>query len=74
LSLDSPLHDPESQFSVVMGYIDISLTLLFSIEAIVKIIVVGFLLNGKDSYLRLLWNIIDFSTVVISIVSYLIPS
>lgn len=47
------------------------MTAIFTLEAIFKIIVHGLLINGKDSYLRVLWNLIDFLTVLISIGSYI---
>lgn len=71
LSLDNPLNDPNSTYTNVNNYIDYSMTAIFTLEAILKIIVHGFLFNGSQSYLRVLWNFIDFSTVLISISSYI---
>jgi hypothetical protein len=45
------------------------LTGFFSIEALIKIITCGFLFNGKKSYLRSGWNLIDFIVVLTSLVS-----
>jgi len=50
------------------------MTIIFTIEAITKIIVSGFLFNGKKSYLRSVWNFIDFLTVAISLVSFAFSS
>ena len=50
-------------------YIDIAVTILFTFELILKVIVLGFLLNGKDSYIRNAWNIMDFIIVAISLIS-----
>ena len=37
---------------------------IFVVEAIIKIIAAGFLFNYKGSYLRNMWNIVDFIVVV----------
>jgi hypothetical protein len=34
----------------------------------------GFLLNGKESYIRDTWNIIDFFIIIISIASASLPT
>lgn len=47
------------------------MTGVFCFEAIIKIIVLGFLINGKKSYLKEYWNILDFFVVTVSILSYL---
>ncbi len=47
------------------------LTGLFSFEAVVKIITWGFLFNGRKSYLRIGWNIIDFCVVSLSLISFI---
>jgi voltage-dependent calcium channel L type alpha-1D len=39
------------------------------LEALLKIISNGFILNGDQSYLRMGWNIIDFVVVITSTVS-----
>ena len=41
------------------------LSIIFAIEAIVKIIALGFWCNGKKSYLKNIWNKIDFLVVVL---------
>ena len=45
------------------------MTTLFVIEAVLKIVALGFIFNGKHSYMRNGWNILDFCIVVISVVS-----
>jgi hypothetical protein len=42
---------------------------IFATEALLKIIMLGFLLNGKKSYLRNSWNILDFAIVIFSVFS-----
>lgn len=39
------------------------MTVVFTFEALVKIIAAGFLFAGKDSYIREPWNILDFLIV-----------
>jgi hypothetical protein len=74
LALDNPLNDPESDLMRVLSLSDIILTSFFALEAVMKIISIGFLFNGENSYLRNGWNLIDFVVVVISIISMLITS
>lgn len=71
LSIDSPLNDPASTLSLVTWSIDIAMTAVFTLEAVIKIVVLGFVFNGGRSYLRSGWSIIDFLTVVTSLVSYI---
>ena len=73
LSIDSPLNDPNSDLSLTTWFIDIAMTIVFTIEALTKIVVLGFLFNGKQSYLRDYWSIIDFLTVVTSLASFFGP-
>ena len=69
LAFEHPLEDPNSEKMQVLEKIDIGMTAVFSLEALLKIITSGFLLNGKKSYLRNSWNILDFTIVIMSIVS-----
>jgi hypothetical protein len=71
LCIDSPLADPDSTTSSVLGVTDKVITILFLIEAILKITVMGFVFNGKESYLRNGWNILDFIIVFASSISLL---
>ena len=40
---------------------------MFVIEAILKVITLGFVMNGKNSYLQSPWNILDFIVVIVSV-------
>ena len=71
LAVDQPLDDPESLKQKALGILDFVITGLFAFEAIIKIMVFGYLINGKKSYLREYWNILDFTIVAISVISYL---
>jgi hypothetical protein len=64
LALESPLDDPEGDKIKILKYIDYFMTIAFTIEAMIKIIAKGFLFNGRKSYFRELWNILDFTIVV----------
>lgn len=50
---------------------DFITTGIFTIEAIIKILLFGFVFNGKHSYIRLPWNVLDFVVVGVSLFSYL---
>jgi hypothetical protein len=52
LAIDQPLDDPNSLKQKALGILDFVVTGLFCFEAIIKIIVFGFLINGKRSYLK----------------------
>ena len=78
LILDNPLEDPNSKFKKVMGVLDKVHTGLFFIEAIIKIIGLGFLHNNlKDQelkpYIYSPWNMIDFLVVLASLIESIIP-
>ena len=42
---------------------------MFTLEFIIKVIVLGFFFNGPDSYLRDSWNVLDFIIVLFSLFS-----
>ena len=69
LALDNPLNDPNGEMSKTLRILDIIMTVLFTIECATKIIVTGFISNGKHSYMRDGWNILDFIVVLVSLVS-----
>lgn len=74
LAFEHPLENPKSKKSDILFYIDVVFTCIFGFEAILKIITSGFWLNGKQSYIRDSWNILDFSVVVLSVLGLLINS
>lgn len=49
-----------------LNYLDYLWAAVFGLEAILKIIVHGFAFNGKDSYMRNGWNVLDFLVVLSS--------
>jgi len=74
LSLDNPLNDPNGSLTQALYAFDIIFTVIFAIECSMKIIALGFIANGKKSYLRKGWNVLDFTIVLMSIVSTTITS
>lgn len=50
------------------------MTILFTIEVVIKIISRGFIFNGSKSYLRSSSNILDFFVVIISLVAIFVRS
>lgn len=68
------MDDPNSQRRMILERIDYVFTGIFCVEALIKIITVGFLFNNKDSYLLNAWNVLDFCIVVLSLVSLTIDA
>ena len=52
LSIYNPLNDPDSTLSYCNNIIDIVVVALFTVEALLQIVVNGFFINGEKSYLR----------------------
>lgn len=79
LVIDNPLSDPESSIIVFVGYLDNCFTVLFTLEATIKIIAMGFLFNnatlrekGMSPYIRNPWNMLDFVVVVASLIDFIV--
>lgn len=47
LVIDSPLADPEDSFIIFVSYLDNCFTVLFTLEAAIKIIALGFLVSNE---------------------------
>lgn len=77
LSTDKPYYQDLSKSNQALkdaiDVIDTIFLFAFVVEAIVKIIVMGFVLH-PGSYLRSAWNILDFFIVVIGLVGAFAPS
>ena len=56
----------------LLKILDTIFSVIFILEAIIKIISFGFVINGPDSYLRSNWNIMDFLIVIVSIMDLVI--
>lgn len=73
LCIDTPLSNPNNIFFKILTELDYVFTFLFLIEAILKIIALGFFYNnfpGIDPYILNTWNILDFIVVVSSLVDF----
>lgn len=68
LLLDNPLADPAADFIKNLHCIEFWVTIFFIFEALAKILGYG-LIADTNSYLRSGWNILDFSLVIVSILS-----
>ena len=69
LAWESPLDDPYSVKTQNLLIFDYVMTGIFSVEMLIKICALGFILNGSKSYLKDAWNILDFFIVMSSILS-----
>ena len=67
LTLDNPNMDDKGMMAEVLQKFDYVLTTLFTLEALINIILFGFLCNGKSSYVRDPWNVMDLIIVFFSI-------
>ena len=72
LALDEPQLDDPYQVNTHQLLVTI-ISAIFIVEAIAKIIVLGFVL-GKDTYLRDPWNILDFTIVSFSVLNWILDS
>lgn len=66
LAVDNPLNDPSSTQSIALGIMDNVFTAIFLVEMILKVIDLGFILNGPQSYLRDPWNVLDLAILIFS--------
>ena len=69
LSLDMPTVAPDSQLAISLDYSDKFFTIIFVIEASLKLMTFG--LYGEEGYFTSYWNILDFSIVTTSVISIL---
>ena len=69
LAFENPLDLPDSMKLKVFQYIDYVMTACFTLEMIMKIITYGFVVNGSNSYLRSIWNALDFLVVSAGLIS-----
>jgi len=67
LAIETPLLDPEGGLADFLYYTDIITTIIFTVECVLQILTFGFLVNGKNSYLRSAWNLMDFIIVLFSL-------
>jgi len=79
LVIDNPLSDPDDSKIVFFSYMDNCFTVLFTLEATIKIIAMGFLFNNgvlrekkMSPYIRNPWNMLDFVVVVASLIDFVV--
>ncbi|CAI2381758.1 unnamed protein product [Moneuplotes crassus] len=73
LCVDTPLSNPDSIFFIVLKNLDYVFTFLFLVEAILKIIALGFVHNnfpGISPYILNAWNILDLFVVISSLIDF----
>ena len=66
LILENPTYDPKDSYVIFLEKMNKVMTVIFILEACVKITVYGFVCNGAESYCRSIWNIMDFIIVIFS--------
>jgi hypothetical protein len=64
--------DPDYFINILAEEIDVYLTVIFTIECVLKVIAFGFI-RGPNAYLVDYWNWIDFTVVVTGLMMYLVP-
>lgn len=67
VALDSPLRDPDSTAAEALEVIELTLTVLFVLECVLKVCASGFCFMPL-AYLRDAWNVLDFGVVMVSVV------
>ena len=71
LAIDNPLNDPNGKKQYILTIIDVIFTLLFSIEATIKIFAKGLMFNELgpiEPYLKSYWNMLDAFVVLFSLI------
>ena len=66
--------DPNGTMATILQDFDYVLTTIFTLEAIINIILLGFFCNGKTSYARDPWNVMDLLIVFFSLLTVIIES
>ena len=69
MALENPLDSPSSLKNTILYWCDLVVTVIFSVEVAIKVLAKGLLLNGHPSYLRSIWNILDFLIILVSIIA-----
>lgn len=72
LALDEPVLEDTYQKTTIKLMIEV-ISICFIIEAVIKIIVMGFVF-GKKAYLKDAWNILDFIIVTFTILNWILEN
>eukprot|EP00762_Andalucia_godoyi_P008681 ANDGO_00428.mRNA.1 Muscle calcium channel subunit alpha-1 len=68
LAMENPNDDPQSEQSIVLNDVNLALTVIFTLEMVIKVVAMGFVFHEK-AYLRDNWNKLDFVVVIVSLAS-----
>ena len=74
LTLDNPNTDPSGPLAETLDIFDYVLTTLFTLECLINIILFGLIFNGKSSYARDPWNIMDLTIVLFSLLTLILAN
>ena len=69
LALEHPLNEPNGHKERILSIVDEVFSGIFVLEACLKIISLGLIFNGEQSYLAVSWNILDFTILILSLIS-----
>eukprot|EP00957_Ditylum_brightwellii_P030192 2284667-Ditylum_brightwellii.AAC.1 len=69
LALDNPLADPNSTFQKSLKILNMLFSSIFIGEMLLKVIAYGLLFHS-GAYLRNVWNVLDFTIVVVSVLEF----
>jgi hypothetical protein len=79
LVVDNPYINPESDSIIFVGYLDNCFTVLFTIEALIKIIALGLFVNNNtlkekklNAYMTSPWNVLDIIVVAASLMDFVV--
>jgi hypothetical protein len=71
LLIKSPTNNPKSQTNSVIANLDVMCTIIFIVEAILKIIALGFVntsIEKQEPYIYNTWNITDFCVILLALI------
>lgn len=69
LGLTNSKNDPKGTFSRALYWFDFISIGVFLFESVAKIIAFGFINNGAPSYIRNIWNVVDFIVILVCMVA-----
>lgn len=72
LTIDNPNDDPDGVVVAILTVCDYVLTTLFTLECTINIILFGLIFNGKSSYARDPWNVMDIIIVLFSLLTLIL--
>lgn len=71
LLIKSPANDPKSSSNSIIERLDIMCTIIFIVEALLKVIALGFVntsIDKKLPYIYDLWNLTDFCIILLALI------